>query len=193
MKTRIAAIALAFVLGGALMGTSACSGPYSGKAEKLKKPSRKPKPPPTEEELAAAAAGPQLDDKCRTNFFDDPKDKAKKRKAKEGLGLAKEADPMLFEAEAKEGMDRISKVKEAMSKLRNSLEKDPYGPEATYKLAVAYALVNKKGCSIALLTRLKELEKFPDVEAESGRVIKRVLGDPAFDLFRKDANAAVGQ
>ena len=44
-------------------------------------------------------------------------------------------------------------IQEALSKLRNALRADPYGPEPTYKMAVAYALVGKKGCSLALLER----------------------------------------
>jgi hypothetical protein len=190
MKPRFAAIALACLLGGGVAAMPGCAQPYSGKAEKIKRPRAKPRPAPAAD---AAAAAPAFDEKCRTNFFDEPGQKPKKRKPRDAKGLVAEANGLLLEAEDKDGAARLQGIKDAMTKLRNALDKDPYGPEATYQLAVAYAMVNKKGCAVELLKRLKELGKFAEVEAETDRTIKRVLGDPAFDPFRKDANAAVGQ
>ena len=184
MRYEIIALAMAVGFGVASTG---CKHPYSGRAEKLKHPSKKSKPEATEEEIADA---PVLDEKCRTNFFLEPT-----TRRKEGLGrsLAKSADSLLTEAEDQEGQSLISTVTDALSKLSNSLKADPYGPEATYKMAVAYAIVGKKGCSIALLQRLNELTKMPDVAAEADRTVRRALSDQTFELFRKDADAALGR
>jgi hypothetical protein len=107
--------------------------------------------------------------------------------------MAHQADTMLLDAERYQGEQRVSAVLQAMNKLSNALRKDPYGPEPTFKFAVAYALVNKRTCALALLGRLNQLQQYPDTEAEAARVIQRALREPAFDSFRKDANTAMGQ
>lgn len=185
---RTATTALAAILGLALLcGFPGCAEPYSGKPARLKTP-RKKKPPETEE--AAATAAPVLDEKCNTNFFEPPTDRRNVRVAQ---SLAREADRLLVAAEDTAGQERIGTVKDALSKLSNSLKADPYGPEATYQMAAAYALVGKKRCALDLLERLQELTKMPDVEGEAERTIQRALRDQRFELFRKDANAALGR
>lgn len=186
---KLAMTAFVVVLGLAFLGTQmGCATPYSGKPERIKKPRKKKKPEPTAEEVAQQEQ--VLDDKCRTNFFAEP---TTRRKEAMGRSLAKQADSLLVEADDKEGQARISAVVEALSKLKNALVADPYGPEATYKMAVAYALVGKKGCSVALLERLQELTKHPGAGAEAERVVNRALRDPSFEPFRKDADAAMGR
>ncbi len=178
-------MAVAFGFGSLQTG---CAGPYSGKPAKLKKPRKKKRPKAVEEE--AAAQEPVFDEKCRTNFFAPP---SARRKTRQSRSLAKQADRYLVEAEEKEGQARISTVSDALSKLRNALKADPYGPEATYKMAAAYAMVGKKACALALLERLNELTKMPAVMNEAERVINRALRDDSFEPFRKDANAALGR
>ena len=78
--------------------------------------------------------------------------------------MAMQADSSLLAAERQFGPARQQLVVEAMGTLSNALGKDPYGPEPTYKLAVAYALVGRKSCSLALLERLKGLSAMPDAE-----------------------------
>ena len=188
--SRATVLALATAIGLALsLPLAACSGPHSGKSEKLKKPRKKerPKDEPVAEEAGAAPA----DTKCRVNFFAEP---TKKRKAKAARSMAAQSDRILVEAESETDADRkVGLIVEAIEKLSNALRKDPYGPLPTFKLAVAYALANKQGCAIALLERLAVLQKHPDVEKEAGRVVKQALKDPAFDGFRKDATAALGE
>lgn len=178
-------MALGLSLGAAQWG---CAQPYSGKPERLKKPRKKKKPEPTEQEVAEKEL--EFDEKCRTNFFDKP---TTLRKTRLSRRLAKQADGMLVEAEEEEGQARISSVSEALSKLTNALKADPYGPEATYKMAVAYALVGKKGCAIALLERLQQLTRHPEAMNEAERVVNRALRDHSFEPFRKDADAALGR
>ena len=43
------------------------------------------------------------------------------------------------------------------------------------------------------LERLNELTKMPDVMNEAERVIQRALKDQSFEVFRKDADAALGR
>lgn len=184
---RLAMIALVTVLGfGA--ATLSCATPYSNKPERLKKPRKKKRPEPTQEEAAQAA--PVLDEKCRTNFFANP---TTVRKTRLGQQLAKEADGLLAEADDQEGQVRISTVKDALGKLTSALKADPYGAEPTYKMAVAYAMVGKKGCALALLDRLQQLSKHPDYTDEAERVINRALRDQSFDIFRKEADQALGR
>jgi hypothetical protein len=186
---RFAITAFVVVLGLAFLGTElGCATPYSGNPERLKKPRKKKKPEPTAEEEAQKEQ--ILDDKCRTNFFAEPTSRRNQTLSRQ---LAKQADSLLVEADDQEGQARISSVREAIGKLKNALSADPYGPEATYKMAVAYALVGKKGCSVALLERLQELTRHASAATEAERVVNRALRDPSFELFRKDADAALGR
>ena len=186
MRFAIIILAMAAFVGTSV-AQSGCAHPYSGKPERLSKPKKKSRPEPTEEE---AAAGPVLDDKCKADFFGDP---TTKRKTSQANGLTQQAEEILSEAEGREGPALISAVTDALSKLRNSLKADPYLPEATYKMAVAYALVGKKGCSLMLLQRLQDLTKMPEVSDKADRIINKALRDQTFDLFRKDADAAMGR
>lgn len=171
------------------LASSGCASPYSGKPERLKKPKAQKPDDDEKDGEGEGSATAELDDKCRTNFFEEP---TKKRREKDARNLSAQADRMLFDAEGKQGPERQSGVVEALSKLSNALKADPYGPEPTYQMAVAYALVGKKGCSVRLLERLVELRKHPAVAAEADRVIKRALHDQRFEPFRKDADTALG-
>lgn len=182
-------------------GLVACgSGPYTSKPERLKKPRAKKRPKdkvgPTEVAQDGGTDGkkakgtPVSDEQCRTNFFAEPRKTP--RKAREARNMAMETDPRLQDAEAQEGEARQQLVVEAMATLSNALMKDPYGPEPTYKLAVAYALIGRKSCSLALLERLKGLAGMPDVEKEASRTIQRASRDPAFQPFSKEARTALG-
>jgi hypothetical protein len=215
------AILLVLALFGAAslaVGSSGCgSGPYSGKPERLKKPTPKKRPSADAsrdqvapdsgedgggqggaeksgkegEEAGADKSGTAIsDEQCRTNFFAEPK--ATPRKSKEARAMAIEADPGLRDAETESGAARQELVSTALATLSNALDKDPYAPEPTYKMAVAYALVGRKSCSLALLERLKGLAAMPEVEKEAQRAIQRAARDPAFQPFDKEARTALG-
>ena len=170
--------------------TAACSGPWSGKSEKLRKP-RKKKRPKAEKPPEQVAEDIEVVEKCRTDFF-GPEFK-KRRRPKDSRRMAKQADSLLVEAEQTEGPRRIPIVTEALGTLSNALKKDPYGAEATYKMAVAYALVGRKGCALALLERLAELQKHAPVENEAYRMVQRAVRDQAFAEFEQDAKKALGE
>jgi hypothetical protein len=183
---------------GAASASAGCgSSPYAGKPERLKKPRAKKRPDdklaPTEVADGGKTGKPAAlsDEQCRTNFFAEPKKGP--RKTKEARSMALQADSSLLAAERQFGPARQQLVVEAMGTLSNALGKDPYGPEPTYKLAVAYALLGRKSCSLALLERLKGLSSMPDVEKEAARTIQRASRDPAFEPFAKEARTAMGQ
>ncbi|HTE51872.1 MAG TPA: hypothetical protein VK698_13550 [Kofleriaceae bacterium] len=197
---RLAILLVLAAFGAASMSaaTGCGSGPYTGKPERLKKPRAKKRPDdkvaPSEVAEGGGKTGKPAaisDEQCRTNFFAEPKKGP--RRVKEARTMAMQADSSLLAAERQFGPARQQLVVEAMGTLSNALGKDPYGPEPTYKLAVAYALLGRKSCSLALLERLKGLATMPDVEKEASRTIQRAARDPAFEPFSKEARTAMGQ
>jgi hypothetical protein len=215
---RLAILLVVALFGAASLavGSSGCgSGPYTGKPDRLKKPRPKKRPSTdgSPAEIADESGGDDRggdggaekggnkaakdaeqeamsDEQCRTNFFAEPK--AAPRKSKEARAMAIEADPGLRDAEAQSGAARQDLAVEALATLSNALDKDPYAPEPTYKMAVAYALLGRKSCSLALLERLKGLAAMPEVEKEAQRAIQRAARDPAFQPFDKEARTALG-
>ena len=73
----------------------------------------------------------------------------------------------------------------------DALKTDPYNPYATYTLASIYAQVGKKKCSIAMLTRLNELGKTPELGAAVTELKTRGKTDSSFDGMRKEADGAL--
>ena len=172
------------------------SGPYTGKPEKLKKPRAKKRPAGETVATEVTEVKPieVSNEQCRTNFFADPY--RSKRYPREANGMANQAGQSLEAAERQFGPTRQQLVVEAMGTLSNALRRDPYNAEATYKLSVAYAILGKKSCTMALLERLKALETSPLPESEretANRVIKKAARDPAFGAFQKEARTALGQ
>lgn len=169
-----------------------CSSPYAGKPERLRKPKEKKRPEGDEAPAEVTDDAKPADDggKCRTNFFAKP---TKQRNARGARRLSDQADGILANAEHADGDHKVSLLIDAINKLSNALAKDPYAPVPTYKLAVSYAMAGRKSCALALLDRLKTLQKHPDVERETHRTIQRAVRDPAFDSFRKEADQALGE
>lgn len=91
------------------------------------------------------------------------------------------------------GDDEPAAALEALGKFRSALAADPYQAEATFKMAVVYAQLRKKGCALALLKRLAELERHPDFERSAALMIQAAQGEGVFEPFRDEANAAVGR
>jgi hypothetical protein len=170
-----------FILFLAAAIAAGCAGPHAGDAEPLERP-----------RSIQGEAGGDDDadrDRCRTNFYGDPHRGT--RRADEAREMARLSDGVLLRAERSRGEEREAAVLEAMSQLVAALERDPYGPEPTYKLAVAYALVDRRACSLRLLERVAELQALPEVAAEAGRMIQRAKRDMIFDAFRDEADAAL--
>jgi hypothetical protein len=185
MTTRFRGIALAVALAVGAAGAAGCSGPYSGKAERLKKPPKRKAP------VEPDAAALPYNEECKSAFFED--NSRVRRNSTGARGKIAQADASLGTADsASDAGTRASMTIEAINQYKKALADDPYSPEATYKLAAAYARVRKKKCATDLLTRLAELKKNPEFEAEAKRMIQAASNDAVFEGFRKDADSALG-
>jgi hypothetical protein len=187
MTTRFRGIALAVALsiGMAAPMTTGCGGPYSEKAETLKKPKKKKRPP--EPDTAALP----YNEECKTAFFED--NTKVRRNGGAARGKIAQGDTQLGTADSSpDAGTRATLTIEAITSYKKALADDPFSPEATYKLAAAYARVRKKKCATDLLTRLSALQKNPEFEAEAKRMVQAASQESAFEGFRKDADSALG-
>jgi len=175
----------------ALLMVAACSGPYAGSPEKLKKPVKKPMP-----DEAPISAVIVFADDCPVKFQEEPGKAMQQHKTGKRAADQKtaQADELLDKARATTvDKDKASQTADAIAKLRSALIDDPYHAEATYKLAHAYARARRKGCAIALLGRLNALEKYNDFAGDAKRKKDEAETDPVFQPFRKDANGALNR
>ncbi|HTJ47706.1 MAG TPA: hypothetical protein VL463_36670 [Kofleriaceae bacterium] len=163
-----------------------CPGPYENiKAESVKKPTKKARPP----DAPVVAEEIKYDEDCKTKFQEDGS-KVRRKSPQQQIDAGDQALQLVDQTP--DPANKANAAIEAINKYKNALAQDPYSALATYKLAVSYALVRKKGCAIALLKRLTELQKHPDFENEATRMIKSVDDEPAFKGFHKDALTAAG-
>jgi Flp pilus assembly protein TadD len=172
---------------------SGCSGLYSGKPEKVKRPKTEKMP----EEAPVATAEIKWITECKAAFQEEPAGQIAKHKKNEGrvrpqidqgVALLEQASDPSTSDDQKAG-----NVKQAINVLRRVLDDAPYSPRATYNLAVAYARARRKGCSTALLKRLAALEKYPDFQAEAKRMIDTAQEDSTLKLFEKEMLEALGK
>jgi hypothetical protein len=179
-------VCLALVVGVGLVG---CQELYGGKPEKLPPVPRKKAP---KEEPIAEVQIKDIDE-CQADFRADPKTVRPQTPLSNQLTI--DGDTAMANAD-KPGSPaaQAGLVREGIDKYRNALLKDPYNPEATLKLALAYDKVYRKGCAIAMLKRLAALSANPRYAKTTNLTIDRI-GDNAqwFKRYRKDATAAVGR
>lgn len=187
-KTGVRLLACLVLASGAL-GASGCQPLYGGKPETLLKPTKKKKPPaPPEEEVKVVYV-----EECTSDFRGDPTrvrpmPTAAQSLIQEGQTAMQSAD------RAKDPAAQAELVKVSIDKFINALKKDPYSAEATLNLALAYDKVLRKGCALALLKRLPQLEGNPKFEKEARLVADRVSDNTSwFKGYRKDAISAVGR
>lgn len=168
-----------------------CSGPYSNKPEGLKKPTKKPMPDVVVTDVVIKFA-----EECPVKFQEDPSKAMQQHKTGKRAADQKtaQADELLEKAQSTtDDKQKASNTVDAITKLRSALIDDPYHAEATYKLAHAYGRSRRKGCALALLKRLADLEKYGDFAADAKRKINEAESDPVFQPFRKDANGAINR
>jgi hypothetical protein len=167
----------------------ACKPLYGDKPDKLKNPERKKKP----EEPPEAVVQIKYVEDCTASFRDDPKNvRPDTPKANQLVGDGEAALAQL--TKAKDPASQAELIKVAIDKYRSALIKDPYNHEATLKLAIAYDMVYRKGCALALLKRINALEANPKYAAKAKRVADEVADNQQwFKGYRKDAVAAVGR
>ena len=116
------------------------------------------------------------------------------RSIPEGNRLADQAYAKLNSANSAE-VDRMTREQyqaDAVNDFITALAADPYNVKATYGLAAAYAKINRKQCSINLLTRLLQMRPHVSKKAEVDHVIDKLLGrkqalDPDFSDMRRDS------
>jgi tetratricopeptide (TPR) repeat protein len=182
-------IAFAVCLG---MATG-CSGLYSGKPEKVKRPKTEKMP----DEPVAGPAEIKWVPECKASFQEEPAGMIAKHKKNEGKVRPQidQGVALLEQAAATDITDdqKAGNVKQAINVLRRVLDDAPYSPRATYNLAVAYARARRKDCSKALLKRLAALEKYPDFQAEAKRMIDTAQEDSTLKLFEKEMLEALGK
>jgi len=178
---RLVALVVALGLG---VGALGCAPLYGGKAEPLSKLKKKKAPP--ESEVAIP-----WDEECKVDFFGDG---AKFRpRPQDAAPLFESGQAAMTQADR--SPDPAAKgvlIVDALNKFKNALTKDPYNAEITLALAAGYARALKKGCALALLKRLVELEGHPDYESAARRMIGSAQSEGAFGGFRKESDAAVG-
>jgi hypothetical protein len=175
-----------------LAGPSACSGPYSNPPEKLKKPRQQAEPEVTDPGKVEI----KFVEDCPVKF-QEPNDtglKTHRAGKKAAMMKVQQADELLQKAQAaSDDKTRAAQTVEAISTLRKALVEAPYLADATYLLAHAYARTRRKGCAINVLKRLAELQKYNEFAADAKRKVDEAESDPAFSLFRKDANGAINR
>jgi hypothetical protein len=167
----------------------ACQPLYGGKPEKLRNPEKKKKP----EEPPDAAAQIKYIDDCVANFRDDPKNV--RQDTSRANSLVGDGDTVMGQvSKAKDAVSAGELIKQGIDKYRSALVKDPYNQEATLKLAIAYDMVQRKGCALALLKRISTLEAHPKFKSGAKRVADEVADNgQLFKGYRKDAVSAVGR
>jgi hypothetical protein len=169
----------------AVVGLWACGGTYSGEAEPLFYPKKKE----IKTEGAQAACPPELDT-CKTDFGSPPKWPTPAPKQRQAHSLAQDADNKMESYGTSACVARKKKAYDAVTIVFDALKTDPYNPYATYSLASIYAQVGKKKCSIAMITRLNELGKTPELATQVTELKTRGKTDSSFDAMRKEADGA---
>jgi hypothetical protein len=167
-----------------------CQPLYGAKPEKLKTPEKKKRPP----EAEVKAPEIKYVEECQADFREDPKKRPMVPQPIVAKSLVETGDNAIQTADkTKDENAKVGLWKEAITKYANALGKDPYSVDATLKLAVAYDLVLRKGCAIAMLKRLLALSNHPKYAADANRAIGTIDDNAVwFKGYRKDAVAAVG-
>lgn len=162
--------------------------------------SQKPAPPP-EPFRPEPVAEPEVVAPTRTDC--DPPDPSRDLDAM----TYTEREPSISEAEqlARDGVAdleiarttddqqiREEKLTQAVDTLLSALAADPYNVNATYNLAAAYARIDRRQCSLNLLSRLIQMKSHSSRKAEVQLKFDRLLGsngktlDPDFRQMRDD-------
>jgi thioredoxin-like negative regulator of GroEL len=166
-----------------------CQPLYGNKPEKLRNPDRKKKP----EEPPEQAAQIKYVEDCVTSFRDDPKNARPDASAAARL-VDDGNNAIALSARQQQPAAQADLVKQGLERYRSALVKDPFNQEAHLRLAVAYDMVYRKGCALALLKRIPQFEANPKYRSAAKRIADEVADNPQlFKGYRKDAVQAVGR
>jgi hypothetical protein len=156
-------------------------------------------PPPLRPKPIEQKAGPVKPASSMTDcpVIDPAKEPAammyNQRSIPEAKAVAAEGLTLLQAAEG--NSDKATREKDistAVDKFITALLADPYNVNATYNLAAAYARIDRKQCSVNMLTRLLQMKDHASRKLEVDQKIDRLLGrkktpiDPDFDDMRND-------
>ena len=169
----------------AVVGLWACGG-TSGEAEPLFYPKKKE----IKKEGAQSACPPEPDT-CKSANDLPVKWPTPAPKQRQAHSLAQDADNKMDGYGTAGCVDRKKKAYDAVTIVYDALKTDPYNPYATYSLASIYAQVGKKKCTIAMLNRLNELGKTPELGAQVAELKTRGKTDSSFDGMRKEVDGAL--
>lgn len=149
-------------------------------------PPLRPEPQPVEKPRVVQKDCDPIDKERDPVKFDN-------RSIPEGNRLAEQARTMLKMADTAEVERSLREqyITDAVRDLLTALDADPYNVTAHYLLAAAYARIDRRQCSINLLTRLLQLRAHPSKRAEVDKHLDRLLGrkqalDPDFAEMRRD-------
>ncbi len=174
-------------------GLAACGGPYKGKPEKVR--GVKVTEEPVEETTGPAVAEIKWIDDCEGGGFTDDPNKAKKKQTDASAFTSTGDDAMSAAKVESDDNARAEQIVKAIESYKKALLANHYDPEATYKLAVAYAQVRRKGCALKMLNRLGKLTN--NVRLAGGQIrldgfLDAVESEPAFKPFKNDALKEIG-
>lgn len=166
-----------------------CGGPYKGKPERLPKVKKSKEP----DAVADAPVDVVWDMDCNAKFAEEPKKPP--RSASRAQPFVEQADGSLAKATSADDPGvQVNSLVLAIEQYKKALLEDHYHPAATYGLAVAYARVRKKGCTLKLLARLAALENQAGVTPSTVRgLLDSVELEAAFRPFKNEAMAAIGR
>jgi hypothetical protein len=165
-----------------------CVGPYKGPPEKLSMP-KVAKADPNAKKPGAEPT--TLDETCKTDFDGKPFPVAK-RQIKLAKSITQDAENKMSEITGADPATKMTTVLASLSLLRDALKADPYSPQATYTMAVSYAHAGKKKCAVLMLERLASLSDIPENVADVTKLKGKVKTEKAFEPFKADAAAALG-
>lgn len=143
-----------------LVVLAACQPMYGGPPAKLKTPSiiKHVEPPDPVAEVKYVET-------CNNADFRAP-NKNVSRDPLAASKLVQAGDATVASAEKATADDaKRELLVDSVLRYRSALQKDPYDPDATLKLALAYDRVLRKGCALALLRRLNALSTHPKFSA----------------------------
>lgn len=179
--------ALGFACVLALASSVGCQAMYGGRPEALKNPVKKKRPPEAAEKVV-------YDEECKAEFF-APTPKNFTPSPSQAAPMVERGKTELAAARrSTDPQQRAQSLISSINSYKAALVKDPYNPEATLQLAIAYDAVQKKGCAIALLKRLAALQGHePVADTTRAKLDEVSANETMFRGYRKDAVSAIGR
>jgi hypothetical protein len=167
-----------------LVVVAACQHP--ARPQRAKRVPQRPAP------VVEAPPGKYVEE-CSARFLDAP-DLHKPNRSMAEVLISNGDGRVALALKNPEPADRAVLLLDARERYADALEKDNYSAEATFKLAVTYDRLYRKGCALVLLKRLGLLEGHPPSARAANALADQIADDRAlFRDYRNDALAAIGR